>query len=83
LKLFIDNNDKRPTHKDQNLKTWTGNQIKNAQRRLYIMKNNEIYNLWSEFISDARYTKYFDSDNLKDWKIKLEFQFIKKEFVKS
>ena len=36
------------------------------------MKNDEIYTLWNEFINDARYKKYFDLDNVRDWKIKLE-----------
>ena len=36
------------------------------------MKNDEIYKLWNEFITDKRYKKFFDLDNIRDWKIKLE-----------
>jgi hypothetical protein len=36
------------------------------------MKIDEIYSLWNEFVTDIRYKKYFDLDNVRDWKNKLE-----------
>ena len=73
LKQFIDDNLARPTPKsNKELDNWMTKQIQQSNKRLYIMKDEYIYNLWTEFISDSRYSKYFDLDNVKDWKIKLE-----------
>jgi hypothetical protein len=47
-------------------------QIHNFKYKKQIMKTVEIYNLWSDFINDDRYKKYFDLDNVRDWKIKFE-----------
>jgi superfamily II DNA or RNA helicase len=73
LKYFIDTNNARPTDKtNKELNKWLSHQIKNSNKRMYIMKNDEIYNLWTEFISDPRYKKYFDLDNIRDWKNRLD-----------
>ncbi len=75
LKEFIETNNARPTCKtNKELHEWLSTQMKNSKgnKRLFVMKNDEVYNLWKEFINDARYKNYFDLDNVRDWKIKLE-----------
>ena len=73
LKQFIDINNARPTENtNKNLCLWIRTQITNLKKKQQIMKNDEIYNLWNEFINDTRYKKYFDLDNIRDWKIKFE-----------
>ena len=72
-KQFIDENNARPTEiTNKYLDRWVQTQITNSKKRVKIMKNDVIYNLWNKFITDARYAKYFDLDNISDWKIKLE-----------
>ena len=31
-----------------------------------------MFTLWNIFINNEKYKKYFDLDNVRDWKIKLE-----------
>jgi len=47
-------------------------QIINFKNKAHLMKNQEIYNLWNEFINDIKFKKYFDLDSVRDWKINLE-----------
>jgi hypothetical protein len=69
LKNFMNQYNKRPTEEDnKDIKIWLGIQIHNFKYKKQIMKNEEIYNLWNEFINDNRYKKYFDFDNIRDWK---------------
>ena len=68
LKLYIDDNNDRPsTHDtDENIKsmaTWIQTQLQNYKNKKFIMINNNIYNKWTEFINDNKYKKYFISDN--------------------
>jgi len=73
VKKFINKYDKRPTSKtNEKLCEWVSNQIKNSKKRIGIMRNEEIYNLWNEFINNVKYKKYFDLDNTRDWKNQLE-----------
>jgi superfamily II DNA or RNA helicase len=73
VKKYIDENGKRPTQKtNKELCSWITYQIKSSKERKYIMKIDEIYSLWNNFVNDARYKQYFDLDNIRDWKIKLE-----------
>ena len=73
VKKFIDTNNARPTRKNnKELQSWMHTQIQNSKKRHYIMKDDEIYNAWNEFINDARYRQYFDLDNVRDWKNRLE-----------
>ena len=62
LKIYIDENNKRPSENDKNkeikvIGMWIGNQQKNYKKKEQIMKNEEIYNIWSEFITE--YKQYF------------------------
>jgi superfamily II DNA or RNA helicase len=72
VKEFIDENHRRPIQnaKKQDEKVlglWIGTQLNNYTKKRYIMKDNEIYNIWTEFINDERYKKYFIS-NEEQWK---------------
>lgn len=67
LTKYIDENNRRPSSADKNeevrkLGSWIANQLKNYKCRLYIMKNDEIYNQWHDFIASDRYKKYFSSN---------------------
>jgi superfamily II DNA or RNA helicase len=69
LKKYMDENKKRPSSESKNkdeksLSNWIFNQITNSQKRTYIMKNDEIYNEWNEFINDDKYRGYFKSYNM-------------------
>jgi hypothetical protein len=71
VKKFINENGKRPTNKtNKYLCKWLQHQITNFKQISYI-KQTKIYKLWNDFVSDVRYKKYFDIDNVRDWKIKL------------
>jgi len=75
-KRYIDNNNKRPSQVDfdEQIKTlghWTSNQLKIYKKKSEIMKNEEIYNKWIEFINDSKYSIYFLS-NEEVWNMKLE-----------
>jgi len=74
VKKFIDKNKKRPTkRKSIKLSGWIRVQIINYNKKINIMKNEEIYELWTEFVSNEKYNKYFiKPDNIKKWKITLE-----------
>ena len=72
VKKYINENGKRPTKQNNELKCWISHQLINSKKRFSIMKNDNIYNLWNEFINDDRYKKYFDNDNIREWKITLE-----------
>jgi len=67
VKKYIDENNKRPSSEDKNkeikqLGQWISNQTKNYKNKEYIMKNEEIYNQWTEFINDDKYKIYFISN---------------------
>ena len=60
VKQFIDNNNSRPTRKNNtDLRNWISTQLKNYKNKEQIMKNDEIYTLWTKFIADPKYSKYF------------------------
>ena len=72
VKKFIDDNGKRPTPKNgKELHNWMSSQLQKSRKRLHIMKIDEIYNTWNEFIKDSKYRNYFTS-YVEDWKKKLE-----------
>ena len=70
VKKFIDENGKRPLQKTA-LGRWISNQIASSKERQSIMKVDEIYNSWTNFVTNVKYKKYFDLDNVRDWKVKL------------
>ena len=62
IKKYIDENNKRPSSEDINkdikqLGRWLQTQQKNYKNRKDIMKNEDIYNRWTIFISE--YQEYF------------------------
>jgi len=76
VKKYIDKNNKRPSQIDKNNETkilgrWLLTQTKNYNKKEQIMKIENIYKAWTEFINDDKYKKYFISnedawlDNLK------------------
>jgi len=68
VKWYIDENKKRPNscdNKNKNIKRlgkWLSHQITNYKKRTCIMKNEVIYNRWTEFINDPQYKQYFQSN---------------------
>ena len=63
---YIDTNLKRPSIKDKDkeikqLGYWISDKQKNYKKKEKIMKNEEIYNKWTEFINNPKYKKYFQS----------------------
>ena len=72
LKTYVIQNNKKPNKNNKFIYGWMSTQIINFKNKAHLMKNQEIYNLWNEFINDARYKKYFDLDNVRDWKINFE-----------
>ena len=75
-KAYIDTNEKRPSQhsNDKNIRKlalWISTQNANYKIEInqcrQIMKNNEIYNLWTNFINDIKYKEYF-IDNIEKWK---------------
>ena len=64
---YIDKNNKKPSRSDNNeiikrFGDWISNQQKNYKKKTEIMKNEEIYNKWTEFINDAKYKPFFKSN---------------------
>jgi len=72
VKKYIDENNKRPSQQDKNneikiLGSWIFNQqqkYKNKNKRSSIMEDENIYNLWTEFINDNKYKKFFEDNNI-------------------
>jgi hypothetical protein len=65
VKKYIDENNKRPSRHDKNIEIkklaeWLSIQQNNYKNNKNIMKNLNIYNLWTEFINHENYKKYFD-----------------------
>jgi hypothetical protein len=63
LVQYIDENNKRPSchSKDdetRKLGQWVDRQVQNYKKKKEIMKNEEIYNKWTEFINDPKYKEY-------------------------
>jgi superfamily II DNA or RNA helicase len=71
VKLYIDENNKRPSEKTNNLGIWISSQSSTYKKKEHIMKDEKIYNLWTLFINDDKYKKYFE-DNIIVWMSKLD-----------
>jgi hypothetical protein len=64
IKQYIDKNYQRPSARNKNKKikqmgSWISTQQKNYKKKTYIMKNQAIYDKWTEFINDDKYRKFF------------------------
>ncbi len=76
VKLYIDENKKKPCYKniDYNIKQlgmWISTQKYNYKNNIYIMTNQEIYNKWTEFINNDKY-KIFLMNKKQLWEYKFE-----------
>ena len=63
----MNTNNKRPSDCDKNknvkqLGHWIGMQLHNYKKKEQIMKNEEIYNKWTDFVNDDKYKQYFISN---------------------
>ncbi len=68
LKNFIDKNNRKPSHKANNISekqlyNWFQGQIKNYKNHTQIMKNPEIHKKWEEFITE--YKEYFPNFDIE------------------
>ena len=68
VKDYIDQNNKRPTAYNKDIKIkqfgiWIKCQLQNNKNKKQIMKIQEIFNTWNEFINDTKYKKYFNTNN--------------------
>lgn len=75
VKKYIDENDKNPSVHDKDIKvsclgTWLNHQRQNYIAKKQSMANSIIYDKWSMFINDEKYSKYFQS-NEAAWEDKL------------
>ncbi len=66
----ININNKKPSETDKNtyikeLGLWTNYQQNSYKTKKNMMKNEQIYNKWSEFINDNKYNEYFKSNEDK------------------
>jgi superfamily II DNA or RNA helicase len=64
---YMNTNNKRPSEHDKNknvkqLGAWIGTQLQCYKKKEYIMKNEEIYNKWTDFVNDDKYKEYFISN---------------------
>ena len=71
---YININNKRPSSESKNeddkqLGSWILNQLNIYKNKEQIMKNEEIYNKWTNFINNPKYNLYFMS-NEKTWEYK-------------
>jgi len=69
VKKYIDENNKKPstTYKNNEIKilgSWISNQQQNYKSKKNIMENENIYNLWTEFINNDKYKKFFEDNNI-------------------
>ena len=75
VKNYIDLNNKLPSQRDKNqeikiLGNWLHKQTTNYNKNKNIMKDESIRKLWTDFIDDNKYKKYFES-NEQMWTNKL------------
>jgi len=71
VKKYINYNNKLPNRIENKLLSgWIQTQKANYKTKKQIMSNSEIYKIWSDFINNKIYNKYFIS-NKEIWKLKL------------
>ena len=80
LKRYIDIHNELPNRQNKynkQLSWWISTQKKNYKNKIYIMKNEEIYNKWTDFINNPKYMKYFQSNkNIWNYTLKLVIEYI-------
>jgi DNA repair protein RadD len=76
VKIYIDTNNEKPTTTNENeeiriLGRWVSTQQQNYEKKNHIMKEENIYNMWSQFIKSDKYKAYFMND-IETWLISFE-----------
>jgi len=76
LQKYIDENNCRPSIKNKNINIkklgmWWSQQQDKYKKKINIMKNKEIYNLWTKFINNDKYKNYFMSYK-ENWYLNFE-----------
>ena len=71
VKQFINEKKKRPISTSKNkeekyIGCWISQQINKHKNKFHIMKNEEIYDAWTDFTNDNKYKEYFLS-NKEGW----------------
>ena len=59
LILYINTNKEKPSKYDTELFDWFNKQLYNYKNKIEIMKNEKIYNIWTNFINDPNYKECF------------------------
>jgi superfamily II DNA or RNA helicase len=77
VRCFISDNNKRPNkhsadEKEAKLGRWLGTTTKNYKNNQQIMSDGEFRKLWSDFITDPKFSSYFPSDSVEAWFTKFE-----------
>jgi hypothetical protein len=77
VRCFISDNNKRPNkhsadEKEAKLGGWLGHTIKNYKTNRQNMADAEYRKLWSDFITDPKFSSYFPSDSVEAWFTKFE-----------
>ena len=62
MKMIKDRSNSDKNIDIKSLAMWIGSQLKKCKNKLEIMKDVEIYNIWTNFINDPLYKKYFESN---------------------
>ena len=70
LKTFIDDKEDRPNNRskissEKRIAMWMSTQITNYKNKSTIMSDQSIYDKWTEFITDPKYSDYFVDNNTK------------------
>jgi len=68
VKCYLDFNNKFPSRSDKDNKikqlgAWISRQKINYKIKSQIMETKEIYDIWTNFINDSKYKKYFTKNN--------------------
>lgn len=76
LKKYINDNQKKPSERDideqiKKISIWMHHQQDIFKKKIGIMKNQQINDLWNEFVNSEKYKKYFLS-NEQEWLFNLD-----------
>ena len=77
VRCFIGVNDARPNKRssDENeakLGQWISGTVQNYKNKQQIMSKDEFRKLWSDFITDPKFSSYFPSDSVETWFTKFD-----------
>lgn len=76
VKKYIDENNKKPSGRDENisnskLSKWISQQIRCYKNNDRIMSREHIRKMWDDFVNSEKYKKYFVNDEEEKWMNKL------------